>query len=363
MGRGGGGGGRAGASPGPIRRRLDREQARAARDDPDRTAARQAARSRSRSGPTPTPTARCRSSRPTTGLLALAELELTTDAEDPHHPGLIGNAYSYAPEVEATMLLAADASAVAGKARPGDRARAQAVARERSATSATTRSSPSATAELAIPAGGLPWRGPAYVNVVVSASHPEARSPATCCWSARTRRRPSSSRTWPGSGSCASARRRSRAPDAELESRLPAAAEIAIAKQHTVVLAHQLAGAREGRAAAREGPSGHRRDRLAGARSDLDPDVRRRLARIRSSPAEPPRPALTWKGQLSKFTGFNCIPAEGPQTSRKYGVAKVVAAPAGDLYVNLVAVSGAPFGGIARDGSAARSTPPAARSR
>ena len=62
---------------------------------------------------------------------------------------------------------------------------------------------------------------------------------------------------------------------------------------------------------------------------------------------------MTWKGQLSKFTGFNCIPADGPQTTRKYGVAKVVAAPARDLYVNLVAVSAAPFGGTRADGSAA----------
>ncbi len=44
-------------------------------------------------------------------LLAFAELELTTDAEDPNHPGLIGNAYSYSPTVEATMLLAADPGA------------------------------------------------------------------------------------------------------------------------------------------------------------------------------------------------------------------------------------------------------------
>jgi hypothetical protein len=56
---------------------------------------------------------------------------------------------------------------------------------------------------------------------------------------------------------------------------------------------------------------------------------------------------ITWKGHLSKFTGFNCIPGEGPQTSRKYGVATVRRAPGGSLYVNLVAVSAAPFGGNA----------------
>ena len=52
---------------------------------------------------------------------------------------------------------------------------------------------------------------------------------------------------------------------------------------------------------------------------------------------------MSWKGQLSKYTGFNCLPAEGPQTSRKYGVAKVRQAPGAHLYVNLVAVSARPF--------------------
>src|SRR5919106_1667024 len=41
-------------------------------------------------------------------LLVFAELEVTTDAEDPNHPGLIGSDYSYAPKVEAGLLLAAD---------------------------------------------------------------------------------------------------------------------------------------------------------------------------------------------------------------------------------------------------------------
>jgi hypothetical protein len=57
--------------------------------------------------------------------------------------------------------------------------------------------------------------------------------------------------------------------------------------------------------------------------------------------------SVTWKGHLSKFTGFNCLPEEGPQASSKYGVAAVRSAPGRSLYVNLVAVSAAPFGGIA----------------
>ena len=55
--------------------------------------------------------------------------------------------------------------------------------------------------------------------------------------------------------------------------------------------------------------------------------------------------AATWKGHVSKFTGFNCLPEEGAQTSSKFGVARLKATPPGPLYVNLVAVSAAPFGG------------------
>ena len=62
-------------------------------------------------------------------LLALAELELTTDADDPHHPGRIGNAYSYAPNVEATDAARRRPGRDAGKARQGDRAGPQAVER------------------------------------------------------------------------------------------------------------------------------------------------------------------------------------------------------------------------------------------
>ena len=39
--------------------------------------------------------------------------------------------------------------------------------------------------------------------------------------------------------------------------------------------------------------------------------------------------AVTWKGNLSKYTGFNCLPAEGPVATEKYGVATVRQAPAG----------------------------------
>ena len=74
------------------------------------------------------------------------------------------------------------------------------------------------------------------------------------------------------------------------------------------------------------GLAGHRRDRARRAGADLDPAV---LADSpdQTEPGGAAAASVTWKGHLSKFTGFNCLPEEGPQTSRKYGVATVRSAP------------------------------------
>ncbi len=274
-------------------------------------------------------------------LLALAELELTTDADDPHNPGRIGNAYSYAPNVEATMLLAADPGAT--QAKPGkaiELARKPwkgAISHQRHHEVVTF-----GDAELAIPAGGLPWRGPAFVNVVVSASHSRAK-PGDVLLVGQNETTPVVVQDMAGIRVVRSRPASSRAPDAEIESAC-LCREIAITKQHTVVLAHPLPALAKGERLLVKG-------RLVTDATGLPAPARistRMFVADRPDQVEPGGAAgtcLTWKGQLSKLTGFNCIPADGPQTSRKYGVAKVVAAPPGDLYVNLVAVSGAPFGG------------------
>ena len=241
------------------------------------------ARSCCRWAPTATPTRPCRTSRPTIACCVRRARADHRRRRSPQ-PGPDRQRVLVPPDVEATHAARRRPGRDGGEARPGDRAGPQAVERRRSPTSATTRSSPSATASSRSRPAGLPWRGPAYVNVVVSASH-RRRSPVTCCWSARTRPRPSSSRTWPGSGWCASGPRPP-GPRRPIENAC-LCGEIAITKQHTVVLAHRAARAREGRAAAGQGASGHRRDRPARAGSDLHPDVHRRPARTRWSRAAP----------------------------------------------------------------------------
>lgn len=274
-------------------------------------------------------------------LLAFAELELTTDADDPNHPGLIGNAYSYSPKVEATLLLAGSPGAAAPGAggaielvrKPWQRA----VSHQQHHAVVTF-----GDGELAVAGGGLPWKGPAYVNLVVGASNPDAQ-PGDVLLVGQNEKTPTVVqdmagirvvRLRPGDRSM---------PAAERESACRCAG-VPVAKQGVVVLSHELAGLGEGEQI------------LAKARLVTDAAGLPAAARIstrlfladapdQTEPGGRANSTITWKGQLSKFTGFNCLPGDGPQTSNKYGVATVRQAPGRSLYVNLVAVSAAPFGG------------------
>ena len=106
-------------------------------------------------------------------LLALAELELTTDAEDPttraHRQRVLVRAQGRGDDVAGPRRRAGG----------GEGSRAveivkqpwrEAISHQRHHAVITF-----GDGELRIPAGGPPWRGPSRVNVVVSASHPDAK--------------------------------------------------------------------------------------------------------------------------------------------------------------------------------------------
>ena len=275
-------------------------------------------------------------------LLVFAELELTTDAEDPNHPGLVGNAYSYSPNVEATLLLAADADAVEPKqGRAIELARApwrQAVSHQRHHAVVTF-----GDAELRVPAGGLGWEGSAHLNLVVSASHPDAGQ-GDVLLVGQNEKTPTVVQDMAGIRVVRFRPGETQEPAPESESSCLCAG-VPIAKQETVVLSHELAGLEPGEQILVRG-------RLVTDATGLASAARistRLFLADQPAQTEPGGTAagsVTWKGHLSKFTGFNCLPDEGPQTSAKYGVATVRSAPGRSLYVNLVAVSAAPFGGI-----------------
>jgi hypothetical protein len=273
-------------------------------------------------------------------LRVFAELEVTTDAHDANHPGRIGNAYSYAPEVTASLLLASGPDQVEAKdgraielARPWRRK----VSHEQHHAVVTFDD-----AALDLPPGGLPWRGPAHVNLVLSASSPQAKQ-GDVLLIGQNEKTPVVVQDMAGIR-VVRLRGRGQQDDRPVRETACLCAGIPVAKTETVVLSHQLDDLQAG-------------EQLlvrANLVTDASPlgypariSTRLFLAESRDQvqPGGSAKDVASWKGQLSKFTGFNCIPADGPQTSRKFGVVAIRQAPGRPLFVSMVAVSAAPLGG------------------
>jgi hypothetical protein len=273
-------------------------------------------------------------------LRVFAELEVTTDAHDANHPGRIGNPYAYAPEVTASLMLASGPDQVEAKegraielARPWRRQ----VSHEHHHAVVTFDD-----AALDLPPGGLPWRGPAHVNLVLSASSPQAKQ-GDVLLIGQNEKTPVVVQDMAGIR-VVRLRGRGGQDDPPVRETACLCAGVPVAKTETVVLSHQLDDLQAG-------------EQLlvrANLVTDASPlgypariSTRLFLAESRDQvqPGGSAKDVASWKGQLSKFTGFNCIPADGPQTSRKFGVVAIRQAPGRPLFVNMVAVSAAPFGG------------------
>jgi hypothetical protein len=267
-------------------------------------------------------------------LLAFAELELTTDADDPNHPGLIGNAYSYAPNVAATLLLARGPDDLEGGVELSRTPWHQAVTHQRHHAVVTF-----GDAEARVPAG---WKGPAHVNLVVDASHPDAK-PGDVILVGQNEKTPTVVQDMAGIRVVRFRPGDAREPSPEREVAC-LCASVPIAKRETVVLAHELAGLQQGEQLLVRGTLVTDADGLA-APARISTRMFLAESPQQTEPGGVAASDVTWKGHLSKYTGFNCVPGEGAQTSHKYGVATVRQAPGSSLYVNLVAVSAAPFGG------------------
>jgi hypothetical protein len=276
-------------------------------------------------------------------LLVFAELEVTTDAEDPNHPGLIGNAYSYAPKVEAALLLAADED------QDAEGPKALALARPWREEISHRRHHGVVVfpnGELKIPAGGLPWQGRAHVNLALGASHPKAdrgdvlligeneKTPVVVQDKAGirvVRLRPGGQRDHP----------------VERDSSCHVTG-IPVRKVETMVFSHRLDDLRKGE------------QLLVKARLTTDASALGYPARIstRLFLADSGRQldpgggeaakAASWKGHVSKRTGFNCLPGEGARTTLKFGVLRILRNARRPLFLNMVAVSADPFGGAGR---------------
>ena len=272
-------------------------------------------------------------------LLVFAELEVTTDAEDPNHPGRIGSAYSYAPKVEAALLLAADED----QEEEGSKALALA---PRWHEKVSHRRHHGVVVfpkgELEIPAAGLPWNGPPHINLVIGASHPNA-SPHDLLLIGENEKTPVVVQDKAGI-------RVVRLRPAG-QSKHPAVRDsscrvtgIPVRKRETLVFAHRLDDLRKGE------------QLLVKARLTTDASSLGYAARISTrlfladsdrqlEPGGTAARTASWKGHLSKPTGFNCLPEEGARTTLKFGVLRLLRDARRPLFLNMVAVSADPFGG------------------
>ncbi|MGZ8667553.1 MAG: hypothetical protein ACXWZM_10665 [Solirubrobacterales bacterium] len=273
-------------------------------------------------------------------LLAFAELEVTTDAEDAGHPGRIGNAYSYAPLVEASLLLAADQGAVEAGPKAlklAKRWRESVSHRQHHAVVVFE------DGEITVPRRGLPWPGPAHVNLVLGASHRDAKQ-GDVLLIGQNEKTPTVVQDMAGIR-VVRLRPGTQPEQAGVRDASCRVLGIPVAKRETLVFSHRLDGLRKGeqlvvkaRLTTDASPLGYAarissRLFLADSEDQLDPGAGK-AARVAS-----------WKGHLSKPTGFNCLPGDGARTSRKLGVVRILRDPGVSLFLNLVAVSAAPFGG------------------
>ena len=280
--------------------------------------------------------------RPGDLLEVTAELEVTTDAR-PWQGGAVGEPYRYDPVVEARLLLAGDPEAAAEDGR-----RALALAEPKRQTCTHRRHHRVlvfADAGLGVPDQGLPWGGPSYVNLALSAHHFDADGGQVLLVGENE----------PGGGVLGDkgrinvVRRRGlgRRPDPEP----PAPArvtEIPVRKHaRSVVYSQPLDDLVEG-----EQLAVHATLHTSAAHLGYPARISTRLLLAddpgQADPGGEARAAAALRGVITELNGFNCLPEESPCTTRKVGIAALRAMPGRTLYVNLVAVSADPFGGARR---------------
>jgi hypothetical protein len=270
-------------------------------------------------------------------LRVFVELEVTTDYEK-KVKGSIGTPYPYAPRLEAVLLLASDANATARAA-----GRAHSIAKTPLVELSHERHHELITlaAEYRVPAGGPPFSGAPFVNVALGAAHPDARrgnvvlvgenepDPVVGQDTAGIR----VLRLRPGDQPAVASVR---------EQRLRRRAGVPVTRTPTVIYSRELKGLAEG-----EQLFVHGRLITDAKRTGYPTRITTRLFLAdgprQAEPGGHAKDVATWGGHLSKPNGCNCLPGRGAQRTEKFGVVRLRRDATQPLYVNLVAVSTAPF--------------------
>jgi hypothetical protein len=268
-------------------------------------------------------------------LEVFAEVEVTTDSSSGQ--ARVGKRYGYDPVVDAQLLLSGDPAAT----NEGANALALSTVRSETCTQAQHhRVLVFDDAGLDIPAAGLPWPGPSYVNLVLGARHPNAAQGQVLLVGENepdgsvlgdkgrigvVRLRPSSQPT--------------PAPHA---SGPAAVSAVPVRKgKRTVVNSHRLDDLAQGEqlvvtarlltSAVKLGYPARISTRLFLADDPAQEQPGGHAADVAAS-----------RGVITARNGFNCLPDHPHCTSRKVGVASLQRAPGRPLYVNLVADTGDP---------------------
>jgi hypothetical protein len=273
-------------------------------------------------------------------LRVLAEIEVTTDCEHPGE-GCHRRAYSYAPEVEAQLLLAADPKLT-------ERAKGEAVAIGKAKVQPCTHRRHHQVLvldeTLDVRTRTIAWTGPSYVSLVLGASSPKAEAGQFLLVG---QNEPDGTvkgdmggirvvRLRPGAQAAP--------PPAQTESlevnRVPIEKGL-----RTVVYSLELRDLRKGEQL-------EVRSRLVTSAGGL-PEKARISTRLvladgrgDGDPGEHAKKVASFNGHVSKLNGFNCLPEEEHSITEKVGVVRIKRSARRPLYLNLVAVSASPEHGI-----------------
>jgi hypothetical protein len=277
---------------------------------------------------------------PGDGLLISAEVEVTTDCERPQKDCIDG-AYDYPPEVEARLVIAdsKDASETkSGHAR---------VLKTQSRKIPHLRHHDVFVfddVEFRVPAGGLPWARPTFVNVAVGAHHREAEADHVVLIGQNEIKK-GRARVVGDMGAISVIRSRPAGvprPDVIRTDRRRAESLPVVKGETRVVYAQELKDLRK-------------REQLV-VKADvitsaehLDYPARATVEVIlaedpkRTEPGAEARRVTTTDGRICPRNGKNCLAAESPMTSRKVGVLRIERNAKKSLYVIVVLVTGDPL--------------------
>jgi hypothetical protein len=269
-------------------------------------------------------------------LRIYVELQVTTDYET-KNPGSMGTPYSYAPFIQAVLLLAADREATDhedGRAHSIKKTDVLECTHEHHHQVITI-----AEAEYTVPETGVPWSGPVFVNLALSAVHPSAASKNVLLIGENE---PTPTVDQDTGGIRVVRLRPGDQPEvAAFREALRGTAGVPVAKRPTVILSKKLENLAKGEQLFVRGRL-TTNARSTGYPTRITTELLLTDHPADTDPGAESKRVGTWNGHISKPNGFNCLPGEGPRRSEKFGVLEV-RQDAKELYVNLVATSARPF--------------------